>query len=191
MILPDDALVLVAYLPSPKDFDLARLLGWYRIPLKSAPKMIEVDYFAFYQGNRFGEMHRWRIEFLAKYEGHELTTRGELLRDEANHPRAKEEYYKIQLGSLIPLEQPILAGTWKRITFLYTTGELVNRAITMNDLTVSSEDREVLWQSLRERSKQATPYDTGRPPRQELDPGLLKLILSLNSDLPQSDLDNY
>jgi hypothetical protein len=181
----------VAYLPSPKDFDLARLLGWYRIPLKSAPKMIEVDYFAFYQGNRFGEMHRWRIEFLAKYEGHELTTRGELLRDEANHPRAKEEYYKIQLGSLIPLEQPILAGTWKRITFLYTTGELVNRAITMNDLTVPSEDREVLWQSLRERSKQVTPYDTGRPSRQELDPGLLKLILSLNSDLPQSDLDNY
>jgi len=61
----------------------------------------------------------------------------------------------------------------------------------LNDLSVPSEDREVLWQSLRERSKQAAQYGFNEPPRQEVDPGLLKLILSLNSDLPQPDLDNY
>ncbi len=36
-----------------------------------------------------------QIEYIAEVRGHELTTRGELLKDEAEHPRAKEEYYKI------------------------------------------------------------------------------------------------
>jgi len=41
-----------------------------------------------------------RIEFLASVRGYELTTRVELLADEAEHPRTKEEYFKIQLGPL-------------------------------------------------------------------------------------------
>ncbi len=48
-ILPETALILIAILPSQRDFDIARLFGWYRIPLKSAPKVISVDYLAFYQ----------------------------------------------------------------------------------------------------------------------------------------------
>ncbi len=42
--LPETALILVAILPNQRDFDIARLFGWYRIPLKSAPKVISVDY---------------------------------------------------------------------------------------------------------------------------------------------------
>jgi hypothetical protein len=95
MNLSPDSLILVCYLPATKDLDFARMLGWYRIPLKSAPKVIEVDYLAFYQGNNFGEQHRWQVEYIAEYRGHELTTRGELLREESDHPRAKEEYYKV------------------------------------------------------------------------------------------------
>ncbi len=45
-ILPETALILIAILPSQRDFDIARLFGWYRIPLKSAPKVISVDYLA-------------------------------------------------------------------------------------------------------------------------------------------------
>ena len=43
MGLSDDALVLVAIMPKPRDLDIARLLGWYRIPLKSAPKILDSD----------------------------------------------------------------------------------------------------------------------------------------------------
>ena len=61
MLLPSDTLFLVCYLPAVKDLDMAGMLGWYRIPLKSAPKVIEVDYLAFYQGKNFGEAHRWQV----------------------------------------------------------------------------------------------------------------------------------
>ncbi len=37
-------LVLVAVMPNQRDLEIARVLGWYRIPLKSAPKVISVDY---------------------------------------------------------------------------------------------------------------------------------------------------
>ena len=81
MLEPTD-LVLVAFLPTPRDLEIARLLGWYRIPLRTAPKVVAVDYLAFYQPASFGE-RGGQIEYIAEVRGHELTTRGELLKDEA------------------------------------------------------------------------------------------------------------
>lgn len=147
----DESLILVAVMPNTKDYEIARMLGWYRIPLKMAPKIIDVDYLAFYQTGNFGRAHRWMIESYAPVLGNELTTRAALLRDEVDHPRAHEEYYKIQIGEIKKLEPPIPAGKWKRITFLYTLGYLVNQAGIINDLVVKTEDREILWKCLRER----------------------------------------
>src|SRR5688572_29114515 len=98
-MLTPTSLVLVCLIPAPRDLEIARLLGWYRIPLRTAPKVISVDYVAFYQPTSFGERGS-QIEFIAQVRGHELTTRAELLKDEISHPRANEEYYKIQLGNL-------------------------------------------------------------------------------------------
>ena len=142
------ALVLVAVINNARDLDIARLLGWYRIPLRTAPKVIGVDYLAFYQTGAFGD-DKWRIEYVAEVRGHELTTRAELLKTEPDHPRAREEYYKVQIGVLERLPQPILAETWRRITFLYTTGEYLLQAKTVNDLVVQSDERQLLWQALR------------------------------------------
>ncbi len=100
---------------------------------------------------------------MAPVLGHELTTRAELLRDEPAHPRAREEYYKIQLGPLEKLEHPITADKWRRLTFLYTTGEYLQRARTLNDLVVQSDERQLLWQSLRERAENEQVYTTGLP----------------------------
>ena len=61
---PED-LVLVALLPHPRDLEIARVLGWYRIPLATAPKVIAVDWLAFYQPAAFGAAHRWRVEWAA------------------------------------------------------------------------------------------------------------------------------
>ena len=149
--VPNESLILVGILPDKRDFEIARLLGWYRIPLKSAPKVVDVDYVAFYQTNAFGEEHRWKIEYVCPVRGHELVTRAELFRDEPDHPRSSEEYFKIALGPLEQLPRPILADGWKRVTFLYTIGELFNNATTISELVVRSEERQVLWRNLRER----------------------------------------
>jgi len=162
MSLSPTSLVLVCLLPTPRDLEIARLLGWYRIPLRTAPKVVAVDYLAFYQPASFGG-RGGKIEYVAPVRGHELTTRGELLKDEANHPRANEEYYKIQLGGLEKLPQPIIADKWKRLTFLYTTGEYLLNAKLLNDLVVQNEEREILWKSLRERAENEQLYKTDLP----------------------------
>ncbi len=189
--IPRNSLLLIGIIPTLKDFEIARMLGWYRIPLRFAPKIIDVDYFAFYQGANFGEVHRWQIEYYAEYRGHELTTRGELLREEAAHPRAKEEYYKVELGPLMQIPQPIKAEKWKRITFIYTTGELFNRAQIINDLVVRSEDKEILWKTLRERNESRSRYNAGKQADFHLDPSLLDMIISFNAAAEETDLENY
>lgn len=176
MITPTD-LILVCVLPGPRDLEIARMLGWYRIPLRTAPKVVAVDALAFYQPGSFGEASG-QIEAIAPVRGHELTTRAELLRDEPDHPRAREEYYKIQLGPLEKLEHPITAEKWRRLTFLYTTGEYLLRAQTLNDLVVQSDERQVLWRSLRERAQHDQLYKTDLP-EAEIPPEILAALLGI------------
>src|SRR4030065_2070208 len=142
-LIQPTSLVLVGVVNNPRDLEIARLLGWYRIPLRTAPKVVAVDYLAFYQTGAFGD-EKWRIQYIAPVRGHELTTRAELLKTELEHPRAREEYYKVQLGPLERLPQPILAEAWRRITFLYTTGEYLLRATTLNELVVQTDERQLL-----------------------------------------------
>lgn len=176
MNIPETSLILVAIVPNQRDLDIARLLGWYRIPLKSAPKVISVDYLALYQTAAFSEEERWRINYIAPLRGHELTTRRELLHDEPDHPRANEEYFKLQLGSLYKLPNPIPAGKWRRVTFLYTTGRHLSKAETVSDLAVHDEEREVLWRSLRERALSSHEYHAEQLPELPSDPVILSLL---------------
>jgi hypothetical protein len=173
---PSHALILVAVMTSRRDLEIARLLGWYRIPLRSAPKVVSVDYLALYQTGGFGKEGRWRIQHFAEVRGHELTSRAELFKDEPEHPHAREEYFKLQLGSMQTLPQPILAGNWRRITFLYTTGDLFNKARTVNDLVVRSEERQLLWRSLRERAIQEDGSAAASLPELELDPAVMLFL---------------
>lgn len=176
MLKPTD-LILVCLLPTPRDLEIARLLGWYRIPLRTAPKVVSVDYLAFYQPASFGE-RSGQVEFIAPVRGHELTTRGELLKDEANHPRAKEEYYKLQLGTLERLKEPIQTDKWKRLTFLYSTGEYLLNAKTLNDLVVEGEERHLLWKSLRERAENEQMYKADLP-ETDIPPEILIVLLGI------------
>jgi hypothetical protein len=194
MLRPTD-LILVCLLPTPRDLEIARLLGWYRIPLRSAPKVVAVDYLAFYQPLAFGE-RGGQIEYIAPVRGHELTTRRELLKDEAAHPRAKEEYYKIQVGELEKLKEPIKSDRWKRVTFLYTTGEYLLQAKTLNDLVVDGDERQVLWRSLRERAENEQLYQADLP-EADIPPEVLIALLGIKEfqepydakENPDGDLD--
>ncbi|MEL7625361.1 MAG: hypothetical protein AAGU15_00685 [Anaerolineaceae bacterium] len=175
-MLPDTSLVMVAVIPSTRDLDIARLLGWYRIPLKSAPKIIAVDYLAFYQTSAFPKEQQAQIRWLAPILGHELTTRAELMQDQADHPRAREEYFKIALGPLIELKNPLPAKNWKRVTFFYTTGKRIKDASSLNDLPVHDEERPILWQALRERALKSEEYQASELPEIPLEPALLALL---------------
>jgi hypothetical protein len=177
-MLSPTSLVLVCLLPTPRDLELARLLGWYRIPFRTAPKVVAVDYLAFYQPASFGETGG-QINYVAEVRGHELTTRAELLRDEPEHPRAREEYFKIQLGALEKLKTPIKAEKWRRITFLYTTGEYLLNAKTLNELVVNSDERQLLWQSLRERAEDEQQYKVDLP-EVDLPPEVLIALLGIS-----------
>jgi len=176
MLKPTD-LILVCLIPSLRDLEIARLLGWYRIPLRTAPKVVAVDYLAFYQHSAFAE-RGGQIEFIAQVRGHELTTRSELLRDEKDHPRANEEYFKIQLGGLEKLREPIRADKWKRLTFLYSTGEYLLNAKLLNDLVVQNEERDILWKNLRERAENEQQYKVGLP-EADLPPEVLMALLGI------------
>lgn len=134
---PEDR-VLVAYVPEPADFQQIQQAGWYRIPEKFAPKGLHAEYVAFYFGQKFGPQ-KWAIHYYAARHGHELTTRRALLPDQPNHPRADEWYYKVQLGPLQQLAQPIVSLRWRRITFLHTTWDRFQDAREINDLFVEGE----------------------------------------------------
>lgn len=185
MGLSSTSLVLVCLLPTPRDLEIARLLGWYRIPLRTAPKVVAVDYLAFYQPSAFGD-RGGQIEFVAQVHGHELTTRGELLQDESDHPRSKEEYYKIQLGPIEKLKEPIKTEKWKRLTFLYTVGEYLLNAKSLNDLVVQSDERELLWKSLRERAENHQLYKTDLP-EVDIPPAVLMALLGIKEAQAEYD----
>lgn len=131
---PEDR-VLVAYMPNPADFTRVQQQGWYRIPQQHAPKGLYAEYYAFYFGRQFSQQ-KWSIVYYAPRLGHELLRRVDLLPDEPDHPRAQELYYKVQLGPLLALPQPIVSLRWRRITFIHTTGDRFLDAREINDLFV-------------------------------------------------------
>jgi len=179
-IPPEHALILTAIIPSMRDLEIARVLGWYRIPFSFAPKIVRVDYIAFYQPAAFGEGHAHCIETFAPVRGVELTTRREIIQSEPKHPRADEEYYKIQLGPLTQLKNPIRADKWKRITFLYTTGSRFLNAKTINDLVVRSDERKILWRSLREKEAEFQPQSNQGSQSIDLDENILIMLGELH-----------
>lgn len=142
-------LVLVAILNAPRDLEIAQTLGWYRIPLVTAPRTVRVDWLAFYLPAPFGE-HRWTVSYLAEVRGHELRTRRELLFQETDHERVDEPYFKMQLGPVLELSPPIRSRSWRRFTFLYTTGDRLLNAADLTDLTIPQT--QIRARMLRERA---------------------------------------
>jgi hypothetical protein len=119
---------------NPRDLAIARQEGWYRIPIVRAPKRIGADFLAFYLTGRFPEELRHRVPFYAPIYAYRLATRVELLPDEADHPRAGELYYKIEIGGLVDLARPVVSERMRRITFISTTLEALLQAREIREL---------------------------------------------------------
>jgi hypothetical protein len=144
-----DDVVLVALMNQPRDLAIARAEHWYRIPAQHAPAHVtRVRYLAFYLTRAFGE-NRWTIREYAPVRGHELVRRRDLFSGEADHPRANEAYYKLQIGALLALPRPIVSARGRRHLFIWTTGEKFSRAVEVNDLLGKGAEDDALWDALK------------------------------------------
>jgi hypothetical protein len=53
--------VLVVVMNSRRDWEIVRAQGWYRIPVKRAPRRVGADYLAFYFTGAFPEDQRHQV----------------------------------------------------------------------------------------------------------------------------------
>jgi very-short-patch-repair endonuclease len=149
MDMPQRCPVLVAVINNLRDFEIARDQGWYRIPVARAPRRLGADYLAFYQTKAFGA-EAWAVNYYAPVLRVRLARRRDLLPAEADHPRANDAYYKIEIGPLQRLPRPIPSLRLRRITFICTTLQRLLSAEEINDLWLGSEEEECLWTAFRE-----------------------------------------
>ena len=132
--------VLVGVMTQPRDFHRARDEGWYRIPVRHAPECTtDAAVLALYFTAAFGD-DKWAIHWYAEVRGHELLLRRDLIPDQPTHPRADEQYLKVQIGPLIRRDPPIPSLRWRRIAFITTTWDRFSAAEEVNDLYMSGAD---------------------------------------------------
>lgn len=140
--------VLVAILNSPRDFAAANDKGWYRIPVHIADKRLKdrwpPKWLAFYQTKVFGP-EAWAVNYYAEVLEIRRATRLELLPDEPDHPNAARRYYKLVIGPLQRLPEPILSRRWRLIVFIPTTWAKFTTAVEINDLYDESPLEDKLW----------------------------------------------
>ena len=135
--------LLVGIVNRVKDWNLVKTEHWYRIPVKSAPAQLHaMEYPAFYLTKSLQD-EKWAVTYYARITGMVTVPRRELLPDEPDHKRAGEPYYRIDIGELQRLPQPIPSRRWRRIIFIPTTLEKLLNAEEINDLFHTSpiEDR--------------------------------------------------
>jgi len=154
----------VAIVPRKKDWEILKTQHWYRIPVKSAPEVInQVKFLAFYQPKVF-EAEKWSVNYCAEVLDLEIVKRIDLLPDESKHIRSGNKYYKITIGDLKALPGPIRSRRWRRITFIPTTFNQLLEAKEINDLYRTTPIEEKLYLSLKQEKipaeRQFFIYDT-------------------------------
>jgi hypothetical protein len=150
--------VLVAVVNNMDDLRRAASEGWYRIPQRRAPRRIGADYLAFYQTGAFrGQEEAQTVSYYAATRRYRLLTRQALLPAEADHPRAEDFYFCIDLGPLQRLEKPLPSLSLRRITFIHTTLDRLLHAQDVKDLFVKEEPFDRLWQALRDNRLRPLP----------------------------------
>ncbi len=140
---------LVAVVTRLRDWDLVRNEHWYRIPVRTAPDGIErLRWLAFYQTAVFGD-EKWAVNYLARVRRVTRVRRIDLVPDEPGHPRALDEYWRIEIDRLERLPRPIPSLRLRRIVFIPTTLERLRRGREINDLFCDSPIEYRLYSKLK------------------------------------------
>lgn len=142
---------LIALLKDRRDLDILFQQQWYRIPVKSAPKMVKdnaIKYLAFYQPACFKE-DAFKIRWYGEVKSLAIVKRKELFPAELTHPKAEENYYQLDLVELLPLAEPIFSRRKRRMVFITTTFERFQNARELNDVFSESPLEEKFWEGLK------------------------------------------
>lgn len=158
---------LVAVVSRKKDWNILLSEHWYRIPIKTAPPILnKAKYIAFYQTKTF-EQEKYSVNYYAKIIDIQIKKRYQLLPDEPDHIRANHNYYQISIGELKQLRRPIPSLRWRRITFIPTTLSRLFSATEINDLWCTSFIEDKLYKALKKQDipaeRQYFVYDTDTP----------------------------
>ncbi|MCX8015367.1 MAG: DUF559 domain-containing protein [candidate division WOR-3 bacterium] len=158
---------LVAIIQSKRDWQILNKEHWYRIPVKTAPKVLnKAKFIAFYQTKIFDD-EKYSINYYAKILKIEIVKRIELLPKESTHIRAYDDYYKVIIGNLMKLPKPIPSLRWRRITFIPTTLKKLLDATEINDLWSTSVIEEKMYKHLKKEEidaeRQYFVTDTEKP----------------------------
>ena len=140
--------VLIALLKDKSDFAILQELGWYRIPVTSAPRRWPPKWLAFYQPKIFKE-DAFRVHYYGEVADIQIVSRSELFPNEIESARSDRQYYKLSLTSLESLDRPILSLRPRRLLFIPTTWEKFRLAEQLNDLFDDSPLEDALWRELK------------------------------------------
>ena len=110
--------VLVCVLKTKSDLRILLKQNWYRIPVAYLPRR-KFSYLAFYQPAVFGKGGQ-RIQYYARVKSSRVAKRIELLPREKNHPRAHNDYLRIELAWVKKLARPIKNIIPPTVSFLFT-----------------------------------------------------------------------
>jgi very-short-patch-repair endonuclease len=141
---------LVAILKEPRDLEILINEGWYRIPVRNAPRRWPPRWLALYQPKVFAEQ-AYAVRYYGRVRRIEELPRRVLLPEEPAHPNADLLYYRIELEQLEELPQPILSRRFRRIFFIPTTYRKLLLAQEINDLFDESPLEDCLWEEFRSR----------------------------------------
>lgn len=145
--------ILIAYLPSLKDLQIALNQRWYRIPVKShnVPLNVinkQIKLIAFYQPKVFKE-DAFAVRYYGKVEEIKVLKRKNLFIDEPKNEKSEDLYYQIKFEKLLRLPRPIYSLRHRRILFITTTLDRFENAQEINDLFYESLLEEKFWHELK------------------------------------------
>jgi len=143
----NDKVVLVGVLKNRRDFKLLMHKNWYRIPIDHAPKR-EFDYLAFYQPLEFGKSGK-QIVYFARVLSRRKLKRVKLISNEANHPRANEDYIRFDVGKIRKLTRAIKNTIPRRVIFGFTTLDQLHRSKNLLELYSIAPTEQVFEMALK------------------------------------------
>ncbi|MEK7106967.1 MAG: hypothetical protein AAB899_02170, partial [Patescibacteria group bacterium] len=112
-------IVLVCVLKDRRDLRILLKENWYRIPVAYLPRR-KFTHLAFYQPAEFGRFGK-RIQYYARVLKSTILKRIDLLPKEKNHPRAHDNYLKIEVAWVKKLARPIKNIIPRRVSFGFTS----------------------------------------------------------------------
>lgn len=146
--------MLVAILKNRADFGILMEQGWYRIPVRNAPKRWPPTWIAFYQPQHFKE-DAYKVRYFGEVDNIDVLKRKDLFPNEILSERSEHNYYRIRIKHLEELDEPIKSLRWRRIVFITTTLEKFFLSKEINDLYDDSILEDMMWNKLKQLNIQA------------------------------------